>query len=379
MFRIDREVFGLPVLRLLLILWGVGYVQVDIGATLLGRTPPGFMFLTNLPLFALGVGLSLMLCGVITATDGWPGWRRWPLVSAVILIASCLQTIVDLNYLKMLALTVLPEWRTWALKVDGMRFGMVHLLYTWTFVLSALMIWASRVTDQARMNEARAAAFEAAALRAEAAALRLQLNPHFLFNTLNGIASLVVAGREQEAEEMISRLADFLRASLVSDPNRNVTLVDEMETVTAYLRIEEARFRDRLTTRFILPSEAGERLVPNFILQPLIENAVKHGVAPSRRPVEIEVRADLEGGMLVLTVANRALGGRAGRSHERTERIGIGLENTRQRLMLAYGERAWIVSETTLDGFRVSLGLPDVPPETPASTPPRPGATQRRP
>lgn len=374
MFRIDREVFGLPTLRLLLILWVVGFAQVDLGAVLQQRTPPGLMFLTNLPLCALGIGLSLVLCWVIAATDHQPAWRRWPAVILAILAVAALQTLADMLWLRALALTVFPEWRTWALNDIPIRYGIVILLYTWTFVLAVLLIWASRVTDQARMNEARAAAFESAALRAEAAALRLQLNPHFLFNTLNGIASLVVVGREREAEEMIGRLADFLRASLVSDPSRNVPLRDEMETVKAYLKIEEARFRDRMTTRFDVDPGVLERAVPNFILQPLIENAIKHGVAPSRRPVDVEVRADLEGDVLVLTVANRTEGGRTDGRRERIDRTGfdrtgIGLANTRQRLKLAYGDRAWIVSEETPDGFRVSLGLPDSTPESPPQIP----------
>ncbi|MBX3593816.1 histidine kinase [Sphingomonas sp.] len=365
MVRLDEEVFGQPLVRLLLVLWGVGYVQVDISAWLLGRTPPGIMFLTNLPLYVMGFALSLFMCWLITATVAWNPTVRWPFLGLVIVLIAALHTAVDLHYLKLLSLTLFPDWQSWALNVRGLRYGMALILYSWTYVLAALILWASRATDQARFNAARAAAFEAAALRAEAAALRLQLNPHFLFNTLNGIASLVVSRHEAEAEAMIDRLADFLRASLVSDPTSNVPLADELETVRAYLSIEEARFPERMSVSFAVDESARSWLVPNFILQPLIENAVKYGVAPSRRPVHVEVRADIEGVMLVLTVANRVIDGSPlPLARAFAKRGGIGLANTRQRLALAYEGGAWLTTEAAPDGFRASIGLPNPAPAT---------------
>lgn len=363
MIRIEREVFGLPLVRLLAILWGVGYLQVDLTAWLLGRTPLGFMFLTNLPLFAMGICFSLVLCWVIAATEDWAPVPRWTTITISVVAIAAIHTTTDLYYLLLLSETLLPEWQSWATNVAGLRYGMAMLLYSWTYLLALMLMWASRISNQARLNAARASAFEAAALRAEAAALRLQLNPHFLFNTLNGIASLVVSKRDDEAEEMIGRLADFLRASLVSDPSRNVPLADELETVRAYLRIEEARFPERMSVSFAIDERALDWQVPNFILQPLIENAVKHGVAPSRHPALVEVRADLEGTLLVLTVANRVTNGQALPAVRRSggRGSGIGLANTRQRLKLVYGDGAWLTTEPAPDGFRASIGLPGQP------------------
>lgn len=224
-----------PRLRLAAVVWFFGYLLVELAAVTDGRSVPGQMFVANLPLLALGVGLSVALAALLHRLAESPAILRWLALAVAGLVAGLIQTLADDLWLRTVALTVLPEWREWAVRFQPQRLFIVALLYLWTMYLNIALAWAAWSSDQVRLNEARAAAFEAAASRAEAAALRLQLNPHFLFNTLNGIASLVVRNRQAEAEEMIGRLADFLRASLASDPNALVPLAQELDTVSAYL------------------------------------------------------------------------------------------------------------------------------------------------
>jgi LytS/YehU family sensor histidine kinase len=197
--------------------------------------------------------------------------------------------------------------------------------------------------------------------RAEAAALRLQLNPHFLFNTLNSISSLVTLGRGQEAEAMIDRLADFLRASLEADPMADVPLARELDTIDAYLGIEAARFGERLEIDIAGDERTMGALVPNFILQPLVENAIKHGVAAQRGPATLRISAEAGAGELVLSVVNKS--GEPEDASEASEeaqlrRKGIGLTNIRQRLAMNYGQKASLETAALPDGYVATIRLP---------------------
>lgn len=365
-----RGLWERAAVRLCLVVWAFGYLLVDIAATLQGRGGPGLMLLTSLPLLALGAAQSLALGSIFDRlADRKAAWK-WAAIALGILFAALVQTAADDLWNRMLALTILPSWQEWALGTDIRRYFIIYILYAWTLALSVALIWSARATDLSRLNEARASAFEAAASRAEAAALRLQLNPHFLFNTLNGIASLVVRGRASEAEEMIGRLADFLRSSLAADPAALIPLDQELETVRAYLHVEAARFGDRMSVSYRIEEEARTVLVPNFLLQPLIENAVKHGVARTRRQTRVEVEAERDGETLILSVTNnekkrRAEG--AGPDTDAPEPRGkpIGLLNTRQRLQKLYGDGARIETWQLAGGYRCEIRLPVAQEEIP--------------
>ena len=194
---------------------------------------------------------------------------------------------------------------------------------------------------------------------AQLTALRLQLNPHFLFNTLNAISSLIVTGRNRDGEAMLAKLCVFLRTALVSDGRGEVTLGEELETLQTYLEIEAIRFGDRLTVEFAAEGELLELPVPNFILQPLVENAVKHGVAPTSRPVVLRVGARRDGQDLILSVSDNGGVARAGGSG-----TGVGLDNTRRRLDVIYGPGARLETLAHDDGFTALIRLPS--PQTPA-------------
>src|SRR5215213_11656465 len=163
----------------------------------------------------------------------------------------------------------------------------------------------------ARMRERDLQLAEARTLAqtAQLTALRLQLNPHFLFNTLNAISSLIVTGRNRKGEAMLSKLCDFLRTALGADGTGRTSLGEELEMLQTYLQIEAIRFGDRLTVDFECPSDLIDLPVPNFILQPLVENAIKHAVAPTSRPVIVRVAARREVDHVILSVSDN--GGQA--------------------------------------------------------------------
>lgn len=187
-------------------------------------------------------------------------------------------------------------------------------------------------------------------------ALKKQLQPHFLFNTLNSVSSLV--GREPEgARKMLGRLSHLLRVSLASERQEKVPLAQELEHVGNYLGIEAVRFRDRLSVVYEIPAELGGALVPSMVLQPIAENAIKHGLDAVDERVGITLCAKRQNGLLLLRVQDDGPG--CTDLPTALERGGIGLRNVRERLNTLYGPRATLVATTpTSGGFRVDLTIP---------------------
>jgi sensor histidine kinase YesM len=201
------------------------------------------------------------------------------------------------------------------------------------------------------------AKLEGQASSAQLAMLRYQLNPHFLFNTLNSISTLVLLKQTERANAMLARLSSFLRYTLVNEPTAQVTLAQEVETLKLYLEIEKMRFEDRLRPHFrIDPSTIGARL-PSLLLQPLVENAIKYAVTPSEGGADIWVKADRQGQGVRIEVADSGPGSQAGlTSHEST---GVGLANIRDRLAQAYGAaHAFQTRQNEHGGFSVVLDIP---------------------
>lgn len=341
-----------------LVVWGFGYVLVDIIAFLMGRSMPGWNLLASVPLFVLGVSQTLALQWLRGVLSPWPRVLRLFALALALLLATAIQASFDLYWLRWMALTLFPDWQVWALAINLQRLSTVGILYLWTFCLSVSLLWAMHVRGAAQATAVRAANAEAAAARSEAAALRLQLNPHFMFNALNSISSLVLVDRKAEAEEMILRLCEFLRGSLDTDPTADVSLAREFDVIGAYLGIEAARFGDNLQTRISLDPTLAEHQVPNFILQPLVENAIKHGVAQARDPSCILVEARADGEDLVLCVENSLSFEGPDSSPRRDERKGIGLHIIRQRLANRYGPRGRLDAGPAGPCYRAAIRLP---------------------
>ncbi len=357
--------------------WALGYVLIAFLAVMLGRMGAATSFVTDLPLLALGVAITMGLERLHRGLAERSPLLRWTALAPAVLAASIVQTFTDLLWLRWLSVAAFPGWRAWAYPFTAQRTITVFVIYFWTFCLMMTLIWATGLQARAEALAARAALAEAeaeraeaeadeaeaeadraedAAERAEAKALRLQLDPHFLFNTLNSISSLVTLARNAEANRMLDALGDFLRASLQSDPTADVTLDEEIETIDAYLGIESIRFGDRLAIEIDIAPGLSDVAVPNFILQPLVENAVKHGVAATRGPATLTIAAARDGGALVLSVTNtRPAGAELGEPRTGT---GIGLANIRQRLAIRYDDAARLETGPVENGWRAEIWLP---------------------
>lgn len=193
-----------------------------------------------------------------------------------------------------------------------------------------------------------------AAQDAELRSLRYQVNPHFLFNTLNSLSSLVIKGEKHKAEAMIQNLSTFYRTSLSSDPLEDVTIAEEVELQKQYLEIEAVRFPERLRTQIQIPSHLADYRIPALILQPLVENAIKYGVSRSTRPVTVTISATEGDGWIALNVTDD------GEKCVDTEQHGngIGLANVRDRLEARYGSAARLVTEKGEQGcFRATITI----------------------
>lgn len=216
-------------------------------------------------------------------------------------------------------------------------------------------------------RESEAAELTAGLSRAKLDALRLQLQPHFLFNTLNAISTLVHRD-PNAADELIGDLSELLRLSLQTSQHE-VPLSRELELLDRYLAIEQTRLGNRLQIVREIDPQALPALVPTFVLQPLAENAIRHGLEPRRAPGTLTLRADVVGGNLRLVVADDGVGLHAA-SGQRSERRGIGISNTEARLRTLHGEAAYLdIAEPETGGVQVQLVLPmrTTPPKEPSA------------
>jgi len=230
------------------------------------------------------------------------------------------------------------------------QFALLAAVYT---VLEANNLARGRERELAEAREAASRA-EASASAARLAALRYQMNPHVLFNTLNAISSLIVTRAYREADAMLGKLSEFLRATLSADPESVIPLEDELATLQHYLEIEAVRFEDRLAVEFTCPPDLLDALVPSFALQPLVENAVKYAVAPSDRTVTVRVEAARDGDDLVMIVEDDGDAGHATACHG----TGVGLANVRQRLEVLYGARGALETARRERGLLAIVRLP---------------------
>jgi LytS/YehU family sensor histidine kinase len=231
----------------------------------------------------------------------------------------------------------------------------------WYFfiVAWAILYIALSYAGKVRLAERAAAQYQAEAQTAQLRALRYQINPHFLFNTLNSLSSLVLRQRGDEAERMIINLSNFFRTSLTTDPTEDVPLSDEIRMQRLYLDIEQIRFPQRLQVVLDVPPDLENAAVPGMLLQPLVENAIKYGVARSIRPVTITIRARSAQGSLHLTVEDDGLAEAEAGELPSEKGHGVGLRNVCDRLIARFGDAATChYGARPEGGFRVALTMP---------------------
>ena len=245
---------------------------------------------------------------------------------------------------------------------EGVRFlGAILLTVTLLIAWAALYyginfyLLLEEQTDQLERLEHQASS-------AQLAMLRYQLNPHFLFNTLNSISTLVLLRQTERANAMLSRLSSFLRYTLVNEPTGTVTLAQEVETLKLYLEIEKMRFEDRMRPRFEIDSSVERARLPSLLLQPLVENAIKYAVTPQEEGADIAVEGRRVIDRVLITVSDTGPGVDPGGA--RSTSTGVGLANIRDRLAQAYGENHRFEAETIIagpdkpGGFRVLIDIP---------------------
>lgn len=237
------------------------------------------------------------------------------------------------------------------------------LFFSFIMMAWSVLYFGVKYYRDVETERARALAAEGEAHRAELQALRYQLNPHFLFNTMNAISTLIVEGRDRDAERMVTRLSDFLRLTLENDTEPEVPLAEEVDFAERYLEIEKIRFGDRLQSTVDISPDVLSAQVPALLLQPLVENAVRHGITPREEGGHLRVEGRRAGNRLLLRVADDGVGLS---DTDDTCSSGVGLSNTRARLDALYGDDASFRIERS-DGGGCAVVI-DIPYHEDAST-----------
>jgi two-component system, LytTR family, sensor histidine kinase AlgZ len=220
------------------------------------------------------------------------------------------------------------------------------------FLLTAAVNYLLMAMGASQAAERRALQFEISSREAELRALRAQIHPHFLFNSLNSINALIAA-RPEEARRLCVGLADFLRHSLTFGSRETITLAEELALAERLLSIEKVRFGERLTHVTLADDEARSCVVPPLLLQPLVENAVTHGIAERLEGGQIRIEAARDGAFLRIAISNPR-----DADAPRRPGTGIGLQNVRRRLAALHGDEAELRTIPSDDAFRVELRLP---------------------
>jgi signal transduction histidine kinase len=316
--------------------------------------PPGWSraLVWNLSNCWLWMALVPLVARLGRQTAG-AGWRRFALVHVpAALVVALAQLLVQL-------------WLFWMLCGPGRMpvhtfAGYVRMEFAYNYHLAVLTYWIVLVVlrgldsrRRLRDERLRSAQLETQLAQSQLQALRMQLQPHFLFNTLNAISALALANPLQ-ARLMIARLSDFLRMTLEERHAPQVPLARELEFLRCYLEIQQVRFQDRLSTHWELAEDTLRATVPSMILQPLVENALRHGLLAKPEPGRLHIASRREGDLLHLRVDDDGLGLPPEGAAE-----GVGLGNTRARLSLLFGSAASLeLSRQPAGGTRVELRLP---------------------
>ena len=327
--------------------WILHYVVLTINSTLGGT-------LNHLELAAgriLWVLTGFVICWVVfrilRSLQMRPFWIQVPTLILLGIPAGLLQVLQN-----RLSMHLLFDW---PLNTEIPSIYGSATYWIWFYLAWASAVLAAIYSDRVRTEQRMRAKAQELAHQAQMRTLRYQLNPHFLFNTLNSVAALVLDNQPRNAEQMIRKLAAFLSSGLDSDPLQDVTLKDELDQQLTYLDIERTRFPDRLQVDIRVPDELHGALVPGFILQPLIENAIKHVVTLSADVTTITIEASAAGGRLVLAVRDDG----PMRSEDGATRAGVGLRNTAERMASCFGsEHVFKVERLEPNGFQVKLEMP---------------------
>jgi two-component system LytT family sensor kinase len=340
-----------------LLFWGLhtlgwsayGFAQF-VGSAVYGKEP-GYV-----QVIAIAAASGFVLSAPLRWLYRWlwtAGPRAMVIGSAVAcwVVALGWRAIINTAYMQI----VKPDWAAehapQPLEIFVGTLSSMALLLCWTGLYYGVKFYE-------RLQLEREATLKQSALAQEAQLkmLRYQLNPHFLFNTLNAISTLVLDGQNRTANLAVSRLSEFLRYTLDQDPMKKVTLRQELDALNLYLGIEKLRFGDRLRLEFDVDERAESALVPSLLLQPLVENAMKYAIAPREQGGSVTIIDGIEGGGLRLAVVDDGPGLPPGMATSNGR--GVGLRNTRERLKVLYGDAHTVEVADAGPGLRVEMRLP---------------------
>ncbi|MBN8589059.1 MAG: histidine kinase [Rhodothermia bacterium] len=277
----------------------------------------------------------------------WPVWVGTHLFVMAILLA--IQAMGNLAIFRILGLHDVMNFELW--KVHLTLRAQINVL---TYGLVVGLFYASDYYRRYHNREQQAAMLQVQLAQAQLMALKMQLQPHFLFNTMNAIASLVRQNESKRAITMLGKLADFLRVVLESKGEQEIPLSQEISFLQRYLDIELVRFNERLKVDLQIDAEAMQAYVPNLLLQPLVENTIKHGIAPHADAGKVSVRAKRKQDRLILEVADDGPG-----LTEAPKKQGVGLQNTQNRLRELYGPSGYVTfGRSDLGGLLVTIDMP---------------------
>jgi two-component system, LytTR family, sensor kinase len=351
-FRLQQQPFFEDKNRAFWILQSAGWAGYFILRTLTGiANAMGFTFTIHAALLTgTGYSITLLMAASYRRLIKLRPIVTWAISILLVLVASAVFSAIETWSH---ATFVRPGYRP-----EGVQFlGAILLDFTLLVAWSALYyginyyLLLEQQTDQMLHLEHQASS-------AQLAMLRYQLNPHFLFNTLNSISTLVLLKQTDRANAMLSRLSSFLRYTLINEPTGQVTVAQEVETLKLYLEIEKMRFEDRLRPRFQVDPAAAPARLPSLLLQPLVENAIKYAVTPQEEGADIIVEARKAGDRLLLSVTDTGAG-MDGATISPTRSTGVGLANIRDRLAQAYGSEHRFATQTNVTGgFNVTIEIP---------------------
>ncbi|GGD60579.1 sensor histidine kinase [Croceicoccus mobilis] len=355
--------------------WG-GAMLLRAMSSLANAQPLSFLLIVLVATLT-GFSISLILSVIFRALIGRRAIVTWGATALVLAGAVSLYAFIDSWVISLYRPASDPGFASLFI---GVFYLDLTLLGAWSALYYAINFFLTVEEQNDRLT-----ALENQATSAQLAMLRYQLNPHFLFNTLNSISTLVLLKQTEPANAMLSRLSSFLRYTLVNPPTGRVTVAQEIDTLKLYLDIERMRFEERLRTSFAIDDDAREALMPSLLLQPLVENAIKYAVSPQESGAEISVSAERLGANLRITVADTGPGLPHGMKSEDVVGVphqgttvdtrhstGVGLANIRERLAQAYGEdHRFEIRSRPQDGFAVIIELPFETVEENASSPAR--------
>lgn len=327
--------------------WSAYAITQHFGALLYEK--PAGIHIVILIAAASGFLLSLPMRYLFRAVWGQP--LRTVVVVVLLtcyVVALAMRVVIHFSYVRF----VEPTWefKTW-FEVFGGALSTTYLLLCWSTLYFGFKYYES-------LQKQREATLRSAALAQEAQLkmLRYQLNPHFLFNTLNAISTLILDNQNRTANHAVTRLSEFLRYTLDQDPMKKVTLRQEIEALDLYLSTERLRFGERMRIEYAIEEPALSALVPSLLLQPLIENAVKYAISPREVGGTIRIEGRARGAMLEIAVIDDGPGMRDGSAL--MEGRGVGLRNTRERLQVLYGEHHRFAVLNSHPGLRIEMGFP---------------------